>query len=460
MKSRAKIVGNFSGFGSGKTSASYQDCLKHLLITPNGNALVGANVTSQYEQTFKRDFEMDCPAAFVRKVNIQKSYLDFYNGARLIYRPFDDPDKLRSYNLSYFVILEASEVTEEALTILRTRLRQDAAIHGNADWRKGIVESNPDPGWIKQDVLDVSQKIIFYGESFQPLTQDKSKLDPTINSVVSDTAVNPYLPKNFVAELARNKPKWWIERYLKGSFLYAEGLVYPEALSHVVQAFDPPRTWRRMVAFDYGLHDDAVWLFLALDEDRGILYAYKEVRTSDTDIDGLAQLYFDNSKDILPGALLGSILGDPKSLAKRDYNKRTLQDLFVEKGIYMIPGAVSVDARVLRTNAYFRSGKLKIMDSCWGLIEELKEYKFPSPATQNKSTARFLNKPIDKNNHAINPLEWAVMELPDDPRQMLLGVYNKYGRRVISHEENVASGWLPHALQDDVESANQGVYFA
>ena len=51
------FVGNFGGYGSGKTTTDRQEFYKHMFITPHGNTLIGANVSSQYEQTIKRDIE-------------------------------------------------------------------------------------------------------------------------------------------------------------------------------------------------------------------------------------------------------------------------------------------------------------------------------------------------------------------------------------------------------------------
>ena len=70
------FTGNFGGYGTGKTTTSRQEFYKHLFITPNGNTLIGANVTSQYEQTIKRDIESDLPKAFVRDTSTQKAYID------------------------------------------------------------------------------------------------------------------------------------------------------------------------------------------------------------------------------------------------------------------------------------------------------------------------------------------------------------------------------------------------
>lgn len=163
-----RIIGNFGSYGTGKTKTSEKEIEKHILITPNANILLGANVTSQYEQTLLRDFEKSFPAAFLQAKNIQKQYLDFINGARLMLRPFDDPDKLRSNNYSLVVILEASEVQAEAFHQLKTRLRNTAGRRVDFsqpepvtyDWRKLICESNPDSGKHFKSCLSINIPLI------------------------------------------------------------------------------------------------------------------------------------------------------------------------------------------------------------------------------------------------------------------------------------------------------------
>ena len=143
-----RIIGNFGSYGTGKTKTSEKEIEKHIFLTPNANILLGANITSQYEQTLLRDFEKSFPIDFLEGRSQQKGYLDFINGARLMLRPFDDPDKLRSNNYSLVVMLEASEINRDAFHQLKTRLRNTAATNPqtHSDWRKLICESNPDSG--------------------------------------------------------------------------------------------------------------------------------------------------------------------------------------------------------------------------------------------------------------------------------------------------------------------------
>ena len=128
-------------------------------------------------------------------------------------------------------------------------------------------------------------------------------------------------------------------------------------------------------------------------------------------------------------------------------------DLFGEQGCIFQPGYTNVDARLLRMNTYFESGRLKIMDCCTGTINELREYKF-----KPRSLSRDIkdDKPEDKNNHGINCMEWICMALPADPRRLSLGVFNKFGRDVTQEQqEHEDSGGLPFALMDEEDLRNK-----
>ena len=465
-------------YGTGKTTTSREEFYKHAFITPHGNTLIGAHILPQYEQTIKRDIEKDIPKAFIENVSAQKAYVDLINAHRLMYRPLDDADKLRSYNLSMFIIVEASEVDGEIFTQLKTRLRSSAAILpkrdakgniiykriGNAtvpveatNWTKGIIESNPDSGWLKRHVLEVSSQIYRHGNTMDKVEPDPEIADPAISSHICASDANPYLPKDFKNNLIKNKPLYWVARYFYGSFSYAEGLVYPAAAQCICETFQVPAHWRRICAFDYGLNDDSAWVFGAVSPKENVLYIYKEIVINNRNIRELADLFKEGSRDIAPGNWICPPIIDPKSAPKRDYEKKSLADHFLEYGIVFKPGFVNLDARIYALNTYFESGRLKIMDCCKYLIKELKDYKFQERTLTNDAVSA---KPVDKNNHAINPLEWIVMELPKDPANLVHGVYNRHGINVedeaVQRTDSIAYGTF--ALMDTEPEQNDNVY--
>jgi hypothetical protein len=463
------FLGNFGAYGTGKTLTSREQLMKHLFITENANALVGANIVPQYEQTIKRELEGDLPKAFVADSSVQKAFIELKNGARVLFRPFDDPDKLRSLNLSFFVMVEASEIDRDVFDQLKTRLRNTAATtqkyddkgdpvfeidkYGrefpvyDADWRQGVIESNPDSGWIRTEILLVSDKIHKHGEVRDEYHQDPLKIDPDTATHVASTDVNKFLPPNFIENISRNKPAWWVSRYVWSSFAYSEGLVYPEAVKHIVRTFDIPQEWKRMAAHDYGLQDPSRFLFIAIDEDNELVYVYREISREDTDITALSQAFLEGAADVPVGGWLCPPIIDPMSGARRDYHKKSLIDLYMEEGIAFEQGYVNIEARIFRLATYFKAGRVKIMDCCQHLIEELREYKFQPRTLENKFKT---DKPIDKNNHSINCLEWMCMKLPANPANLMYGVYNQLGQDVAEKKGGRANGkdWLPHALQD------------
>ena len=116
------------------------------------------------------------------------------------------------------------------------------------------------------------------------------------------------------------------------------------------------------MAYDYGLSDDSVYLFGAVDEANGILYVYKEVRTNNRSVEELAKMFFENTTDIPVGGWICPPIIDPKSAPKRDYDKKSLADHFLEYGISFKPGHISLDARIYRLNTYLETGRIRIMD--------------------------------------------------------------------------------------------------
>lgn len=470
-----RYKGNFGGYGSGKTTTTREELYKHIFLTPYGTGLIGANIMAQYEQTIKRDIEADFPVNLIKDVSIQKSYMEFINGYRLMYRPFDDAGKLRSLNLDFLAIVEGSEVDPQIFTIGKTRLRNTAAtlplkdeageiIYSLSeqgvpipiiknDWRQAIVESNPDAGWIKNDVLLTSSKIQYNGPTVDKYTVDPEVADEAISSHVTDTSCNAFLPPTYMRDVAKNRPDWWINRYLHGSFTYAEGLVYPAAIlnhnthcEHVIPDYDIPKHWKRIFAFDYGLADSSGGLWGAIDEEHSELIIYKEFYVTDRNVESLANLIKEGSQDVPQGGWIRPYIIDPKSGVKRDYNKVSLIDHFLEYGIAFQPGQISVDARVFKLNTYFEQDRIKIFASCKNLINELKEYKFPSDLNAENGRK---DKPEDKNNHLINPLEWIVMELPANPADILYGIYDTQGKDILKQRQLDEEEYLRQIFQDN-----------
>lgn len=452
LRDDAKRLGIFGGYGSGKTATSEKSDEKHILITANGETLIGADTLVQLENTLKKDFERTFPDDFVRRYQKQKNLITFHNGHTLYYRPLAEQGDLRSYNLTRAHILEASEVKHDSYVQLQTRLRNTAAIRYEThedgtpitvydsksrtlkkkekyNWIQMIVESNPDSGWIKDDFLLRSGRIHLHYDKDQKYHLNPLYTSPHMSSHIIPSKANVYLPEDFIPSLEQGKPKWWVKRYLYGSFDYAEGLVYPHFTDQIISSFDIPKHWPRIISMDYGLNDNTHFLFGAIDFNaekfaKPAVFYYHEIVINNASVSEIATVYKDTLRRLLPANSLYKIpVMDARSHSQRSRTgeKKTLGTLFREEGCFFKPAQMDLDARILRTNNFIDQQHIYFFEEgVPHLIEEAKKYKYPDKKIERITKA---DRPIDKDNHGINALEFAVMELPHRLKQSSTKVY-------------------------------------
>lgn len=438
-----KRVGVFGAYGSGKTFATYQADEKHILITPNGETLIGADTLVQLENTIKKDLEGDFPLEFVQHYNRQKNKIDFINGHILYYRTMADEGDIRSYNLTRAHLLEASEIKHDSYVQIQARVRNEAGMiaeldrDGNFifdydrvekrykkrikyDWTQTIIESNPDSGWILSDVLLLSGEIYLHDSEDQDYYVPPEKALAFLASHIMPTKSNYMLAPDYYTNLRAGKPHWWIRRFVDGSFEYAEGLVYPNAAANIIDDFEVPKHWPRLIGFDYGLNDNSHFMFGAIDwygeyfrNGKPALFWYAEVVHNNMNVQQLAQMYKAELRRSVPaGGFYKSPVMDARSYSLRTKTgaNKTLGTLFEEQGCFFRPAEMNLDARIFRGNQlidnrqefFFRVGVEKF-------IQEITNYKYPEKKLMGEKSSY---KPIDKNNHGVNAREFAIMELP------------------------------------------------
>ena len=450
LRDPADEIGIFGGYGSGKTFTGMLSDEKHIIVTPNGETLIGADTLIQLDNTIKKDLEKDVPLELVQKYNRQKNSIQFTNGHVLYYRPLAEEGDIRSYNLTRAHLLESSEIKYESFTQLTTRMRNSAAIvyeydkNGNPimepdpdtgglrpkedyRWIQLINESNPDSGWIREDFVMRSPEITIYFDDKQHYHIDPRTVQPGRSTHIIPSKANYMLPKNFIRNLAKDKPDWWIKRYLHGSFLYSEGMVYPNAPRQIIQDMHIPNNMPRMIGMDYGLNDNTHFVFLALDFEgilnngRPAIYAYDELVMNNMSISQIANTYRHYIRHHLPkGILYKTPVMDGRSFAKRTVtgDKMTMGSLFAQEGVIFKPAQMDLAARVLKTNDFIDQFQLYFFEnSVPKLITEIKKYKYPERKLETSTKTH--QKPVDKDNHGINALEFALMEIPKNLKPMV-----------------------------------------
>ena len=176
------------GYGSGKTFAGALLGILLAIKYPGIRGLVGAQTyTLVRDTTLKTYFEHLDNIGFKDgtdyKWNSSEQKLIFHNGSEILFRHFDEPNRLKSLNLGFVEIEEMSDIPYDTFKMLLARMRQRILKSwGNFTYRI-FAHTNPElqQGWI--------YKTFFINPP------------PNYRIICAPTTQNIYLPKGFCEEL-------------------------------------------------------------------------------------------------------------------------------------------------------------------------------------------------------------------------------------------------------------------
>lgn len=178
------------GYGSGKT---FSGSLLGILLAvkfPGVRGLVGAQTyTLVRDTTLQTYFEHLENFGFVEGVDYDWSSslqkISFKNGSEILFRHFDEPNKLKSLNLGFVEIEEMSDIPYDTFKVLLSRMRQRV----KKDWKgfrhRIFGHTNPEMqrGWVYKTFIE------------NPA--------PNYRLISAPTTQNIYLPEDFCKELKK-----------------------------------------------------------------------------------------------------------------------------------------------------------------------------------------------------------------------------------------------------------------
>lgn len=407
-----QIVGAFGGYGSGKSRSSLTEVLIRALENPKGTGLLTAPTLQQLKRTtLKTFFNEVCPPPLIERYNKSDGEIELTNGFVFYTIPSDDEEKLRSINAGICHMEEASGIKRTIYDQILTRLR-DPFVEN----KLFMVCSNPDLGWIKEIFPDNIAK----QDPKHPMHEDYNRY---VTTFIWATRLNKYLPKNFIEINSKGKPEWWIKRYLMGSFEHSEGMVYPNFAKTIIDPFEIPKNWERCISLDHGLRNPTAVIFLAIDPKEGIAYQYQEYYKPNTLVPAHAEA-LKPMFDEIPQGLIRHMVIDPSARNKSDpVNGKSVQALYAEYDLFFQPGNNEIEAGILRVNSYIERGKLKVFRTCANTIKEGLAYKFPE-VTMDDNDKNLDEKPVKKDDHAMDSLRYNIMRLPEDPEMLKNDAFN------------------------------------
>lgn len=392
------------------------------LENPRGSGLFAAQTLGQLKKTtLKVWFEEVCPPPLIESYNKTDGIIKLVNGFTIFVVATDEEQKIRSLNIGLAHIEEISGIKKSIFTQIQSRMRDP--------WTKNkaiIVCSNPANTWIKDFFVDNEARK-------DPKHPQHADYNPYIRTFIWKTALNKYLPPNFIEMNTIGKPEWYRKKYFEGDFSYNSGMVYPTIAECFIDPFpvDPektdefgiPKDWERIIGADYGMRNPTAVLFGAINPKTGEVIVYDEYYVAERTLPQHAHALKEKI-DKIPAGLLRYMVIDPATKNRMNdvINGKSIQAHFMEYGLYFQPGNNNIEYGITKVSAYIEAKKLKIYKTCINTIKEALGYTYPEVDIDN-AEENLDERPEKKNDHAMDALRYMIARLPDDPELLKTEAY-------------------------------------
>lgn len=457
MKSRKKLQVIGGGFGNGKTAAS---CIKAIQLAkdyPGCNGFVGMATYAQLNDTIRKEFYKWLPKSSVdRWPTISDNTLRLKNGSVVNFRYLKQKGKaaaqdgntssnLLSATYDWAVVdqIENPEITYKDYLDLWGRLRGTTPYKGDDETmpetgpRWMILTANPSFNWVYHKLIKPWNIYKNTGEIVPELSVDEDGI-PIMEIFEAATYENKHnLPADFINTLESVYKGQFRDRYLGGEWGAFEGLVYPmfNAETHMI-----PRSrimqyiyslgYKRckpilISGYDFGLTSPSCFLMAFVDH-RGRVFVIDGFYARDMSLplagqkmSAMLMQYYPFAEDIK------AIEADPAIYKRTIVNGMgggadTVKNILSSNyNLNFRPGQNDIAAGIAKVGAYLSvdtfphfetnepNGHLIYFASELSFIAD----EFGSYFWEMHKDER-VDKPIDKNDHAMDTLKYMFSNLP------------------------------------------------
>ncbi len=290
-------------------------------------------------------------------------YLEGVNDARA-------ESKIRGMTLQGAYCDELTLFTEDFFAMLLSRLSEAGA--------KLIATTNPDSPyhWVKVKYMD-----------------RQGELNMLVLKFLIDD--NPFLDPEYVENLKREYTGVFYDRFIRGLWVVAEGLIYPEAAEGKYTVPDDPqrRYTQYYISIDYGTLNPCSMGLWGLSG--GVWYRFKEYYHSgrDTSRQLTDEEYCDELVALAGGLPIRAVIVDPSAASFIATIRR--------HGKYHVRQADNAVLDGIRnTAAAMQSGKVCICECCNNTLAEFASYRWDEKSAEDK--------PIKENDHAMDDTRYFV----------------------------------------------------
>lgn len=372
VQSAAPYPAYIGGIGSGKSFAGGAKVISRLGRKELG--MIAAPTYQMLRDSTLRGFfaqldDLGIPYEHHRSDNV----ITFPTGHEILCRSLDDPAKVRGPNLDYAWIDEGGYVTRDAWQIVKGRVRVGVAPQA---W---LTSTPKGRNWIWEE---------------WERDGTGNEFDPTHPLFRVRTEENPELPDGFAESLGYAGT--FADQELGGEFVAFEGLVYPAfRRDRHVRSVDAD-SWATVLGLDVGTRNPTCLLVVRHAGDKRHVSSelYQRGMSSDAITDAAVDAWQRYRPDFM--VIDPSAAGLIASLEQRRLRvRKATNDVLI--GISTVTSALP---------------DLTVDPSCVNLIAEFESYAYPSGGRGAERDA-----PIKANDHALDALRYALMELAAPPKR-------------------------------------------
>ena len=481
--SRAKVQVFGGGYANGKTAAA---CIRALHLAkdyPGSNGLIARATFPKLNDTIRKEFLKWCPAhwikSFPKSANASNT-CTLQNGTTINFRYIEQQGKasgeattsnLLSATYDWIIVdqMEDPEIVEKDFLDLLGRLRGMAPYVGEDDTmpetgpRWIILTINPTSNWVYKKLIrplhDLNRGLFNPNllcetdEDGKPTLDDNRRPIPIVELYEGATYENrDNLEDDFIKTLEATYRGQMRDRYLLGKWAAYEGLVYPDfdndvhVVSHgLVEQFywNLKRNHYEMAileGFDYGMAVPSCYLLGFADTDGNVFLmdgfhqAEIPISTITANILDIREQYEVDSSN--------HILADPDIFRRKGGDKkvvgRSIADMFREDGIRCERGNNDIMNGIVKVSQYiavqqhhehplfgtFASPRLYVSDKLEFFVDEIGAYRW-----KKSPSGDVLDKPIDKDDHAMDTVKYMMSNRPAIARLIRKGRIKEVGLR-------------------------------
>jgi PBSX family phage terminase large subunit len=403
--------------GTGKTRVILEKLHQLCLRTPMVKCLVMrqtlVSLTASGVQTYEKDVAVealvDGTVRFFGGSLREPPAFKYTNGSSIALGGLDKPMKVMSTEYDVIYVIEATEVTVEALDMLTTRLR-NGRLNG---WHQLIMDCNPDsPVHPLKLECDAGRMVMLHSRH-----EDNPRFfheDGTMTDAGRD-----YM---------RTLDALTGVRYLRlrqGIWAAAEGVIYEEfnPAVHLVEPFEIPADWRRIWAVDFGYVNPFVWQDWAQTPDDQLILV-REIYRTQMLVEDHAKRIRAMTEGMRPYAIVVDHDAEDRATLERHLGKPTrAANKTVSEGIQAMAARFRLDSRgrprilFFKNATVMRDASLVEAKKPASTVEELPGYVWRD--RKPGQLAIRADEPLKENDHGMDAARYLIAQVDLQPKSRM-----------------------------------------